>query len=342
MWPALLLAPSLHLPVHQHTLSNGLEVVIIVDRRAPLIATELTFGVGAAEDRIVRDGLPGRQGMAHLVEHLMFEGEYDALLAEAGGESNAWTSHDWTVYTAAAPADALERLLYLEGRRLAEPLRGVSDDDLENQIAVVLAERSLDRGGGRGARALTESLYPPEHPLHGPVLGEPDALGEITRAEVAAFLSAWYQPTNAALVIGGDLEAEHVLARAEHWLGGIGGAEPPERAAPIEAADAGRYTLVEGTPPTLMLAWPTVPRGHPDEPALDLLADALSTALASRVDAGRLDAASAWTENGRLGGRLVISLSHHRRSVRALLREAERGGSAERSEEENHVCHSDQ
>ena len=145
MWPGLLLAPSLHLPVLQHTLSNGLEVVLIVDRRAPLIATELTFGVGAAEDRLTRDGLSDRQGMAHLVEHLMFEGEYDALLAEAGGESNGWTSHDWTVYTAAAPADALERLLYLEGRRLADPLRGVSDDDLENQIAVVLAERSLAR-----------------------------------------------------------------------------------------------------------------------------------------------------------------------------------------------------
>lgn len=324
MWPALLLAPSLHLPVHEHTLSNGLEVVFVIDGRAPLIATELTFGVGAAEDELARDGLPGRQGVAHLVEHLMFEGDYDALLAEAGGESNAWTSHDWTVYTAAAPADALERLLYLEGQRLADPLRGVSDDDLENQIAVVLAERSLARGGGRGDRALTESLYPPDHPLHGPVLGDPEDLGNISRDEIAAFLGAWYQPANATLVIGGDIDPEHVLARAEHWLGGIDGVEVPGRAVARSAASAGRHTLEEGTPPTVMLAWPTVPRGHPDEPALDLLADALSTALAGRVEAGRLDEGRAWTENGRLGGRLVISLSHHRRSMRALLREAER------------------
>jgi len=262
--------------------------------------------------------------MAHLVEHLMFEGDYDALLAEAGGESNAWTSHDWTVYTAAAPADALERLLYLEGQRLADPLRGVSDDDLENQIAVVLAERSLARGSGRGDRALTESLYPPAHPLHGPVLGDPDVVGEISRAEIAAFLGAWYQPSNATLVIGGDMDPAHVLARAEHWLGGVVGADVPARAAASSAPRSGRHTLLEGTPPTVMLAWPTVPRGHPDEPALDLLADAMSTALAARIESGRLDEGRAWTENGRLGGRLVISLSHHRRSVRGLLREAER------------------
>ena len=103
MVPLLLLTASLHLPAQHHTLDNGLEVVLVPDSRAPLIATELSWRVGAAEDPV--------PGMAHFVEHLMFEGEYDALLAEAGGESNAWTSHDWTVYTAAAPADALERLL---------------------------------------------------------------------------------------------------------------------------------------------------------------------------------------------------------------------------------------
>jgi len=330
MWLALLLSPMLHLPVLQHTLDNGMEVILLVDRRAPLVTTELTYRVGAAEDGLAVPGFSATPGMAHLIEHLMFEGEYDGLLAEAGGESNAWTSHDWTTYTAAAPADALERLLYLESRRMADPLAGVSDDDLENQIAVVLAERSLDRGGGRGGRALTESLYAHDHPLHGPVLGDPDAIGVVDRASVSAFLSAWYQPSGAVLVIGGDIDPAATLERVEHWFGSLPSAPLPERAtAPTaQPQTSPRRVLHENTLPTVMLAWPTIPRGHPDEPALDLLAEVISERLDARVRAGRLDEGLAWTQNSRLGGRLVLSASHLRRSSRALHRELKRALSA--------------
>ncbi|MFT5686263.1 MAG: zinc protease [Myxococcota bacterium] len=326
MWPALLLAPTLHLPVQRHTLDNGMVVILLVDARAPLIATELTFSVGAAEDGIAVPGFSGGSGMAHLVEHLMFEGEYDALLAEAGGESNAWTSHDWTTYTAAAPSDALERLLYLESRRMADPLAGVSDDDLENQIAVVLTERSMDRNGGRGGRALTESIYATGHPFHTPVLGDPDVVGDIDRASVTGFLSAWYQPDGAILVIGGDIDPEATLARVEHWFGGLPAREKPDRAvAPAVAQPTHpRRVLYESTMPTVTMAWPTIPMGHPDEAALDLLAEILSERLGDRVTSGRLDVVGAWTDNGRLGGRLVLSASHLRRSSRALHRELDR------------------
>jgi zinc protease len=325
MWPVLLLAPTLHLPVEQHTLASGLQVILLVDRRTPLVATELTYRVGAAEDRVAVPGFSGCPGMAHLVEHLLFEGEYDALLAEAGGESNAWTSHDWLTLTAAAPADALERLLYLESRRMAEPLAGVSQDDLDNQIAVVLSERSLERSGGRGGRALAESLYPPGHPLSAPVLGDPDALAEVSLSTVSAFLSAWAQPGNAILVIGGDIDPVATLAHVERWFGGLTAASPPPRVTlpPPEAVPA-RRVLHENTTPTAMLAWRTVPRGHPDEPALDMLAELITDRLARRVATGRLDEARAWTENGRLDGRLVLSAAHLRRSSRALHRELRR------------------
>lgn len=328
MWPHLLIAPTLHLQTRQHTLDNGMEVVLLPDRRVPLVASELVWRVGAAEDALPLPGSPGRSGMAHLIEHVLFEGEYDPLLAEAGGESNAWTGHDWTAYTAAAPADALERLLYLESRRMADPLAGVSDDDLDNQLSVVLSERSLARGGGRTDRAIAETLYPPGHPLAGPVLGDPDALFEITRPEVEAFLSAWYQPRNAILVLGGDFDPDEAIESIERWFGGLESTEPPARAQTDLEARSGRWALYEETTPTLLLIWPTVPRGHPDEPALDLLAEVLASGLSSRlgqrVDAGRLDEVAGWTQNGRLAGKLVLSLSHHRRSARALLREADR------------------
>ncbi|MFT4977953.1 MAG: zinc protease [Myxococcota bacterium] len=314
--PPILLAAPLRLPHTEVTLDCGLRLIVHEDHRAPLFAAELRYHTGAADDPV--------PGLAHLIEHMMFEGSdaapqgaYDRLLAAAGASNNAWTSHDTSAFTVVGPAAALELTLFLESDRMG--WLTLEEEDLINQLAVVFSERELSRGapGGLETAAVSRMLYPDSHPYRGTVLGEPETLGEVRLDTVRAALDERYQPANATLVVCGDVSTEAVIALARQYFADVP-TRPPlphPTAAPLVVDAEQRRVLFDEVEPTLLAVWPTVPRLHPDEPALDLLADALTEALSG---------ARAWTENRRLGGRLSVRLSRPRGHTRRLLRHLDR------------------
>ncbi len=300
MWPVLSLASVAAQPLAVHrTLDNGLVVVVLEDHREPLVAVEVSFAMGAAE----------APGSAHLLEHLMFEGalHYDALLAEAGGDSNAWTRHGATAFTAVGPPGALERMLWLEAARMAAPLAGVSAADLDNQLAVIAAE--IAQEDGRAAAALAAALYPPGHPLARPVLSPPDP---VSLADLQVLAAAGYSPAGAMVVIGGDVDADEAMAVAVRLLAPL----PARPVLPqVPAAPARPGPAVIPLPAATLVAWPTVPAGHADEPALELLVMIVAASLGEE----------GWASGDRLGGRLVLSLQHTSlREVRRVVRRIRR------------------
>ena len=308
-------------------LDNGLRVVIEADPGASVVASALRIEAGAAMDQAV-----GAAGAAHLLEHLMFEGSasapgeaYDDWLSAAGGDSNAWTSQDATVFTAVVPSEALELLLFLEADRLAWLTPGA--EGLENQRDVVLAElaRDADTPGGLAGAARAAAQDPAGHPYRTPAGGTAAGVRAAGLDAVEALYSAWYRPDNASLVLVGALDLDLAEAAVRRWFGEVPSTTAPlpeRRAAPPEAARgrAGerRLTwLADVAEPELVVQWPTVPAGHPDEAALDLLAGVLGGAPGSRLRphlAGRRSlprslrgvTVTAWTENRRLDGSLVV------------------------------------
>lgn len=307
---------TLHLAARSLTLENGLRVVVHEDHRAPLVAVHVRYGVGSAEDE--------RAGMAHLVEHLLSEGSknapagaFDRLLAAAGAENNAWTDHDALVCHTLLPAPYLDLALFLESDRMGWMVDAIDEADLENQLAVVGEERAMDADapGGMDAVALNAATWPAGHPYHRAVLGTADSLAGVSLDEVRAWTGRWLQPGNASLVIAGDVEADAALDRARYWFGDVPGHPPPDRAPGEPPPRPGRWLLVDGLDrSTLYAAWPTVPRGHEDEPALDLLAELLAGGRGTRLpDAlvfgrGRFEEVRAWTDNNRLGGTFAVRL----------------------------------
>ncbi|MCB9763383.1 MAG: insulinase family protein [Alphaproteobacteria bacterium] len=327
------------------TLDNGLTVAVHEDHRAPIVAISLRYRVGAAEDP------PGASGTAHLFEHLMFEGtervpsgQYDALLAAAGATNNAWTDHDWTTYQVQGPPEVLDLALFLEADRLAGLSTGLKAEDIANQRDVVLNERLGDE--------ITDDIYPIyalhwlvwpyEHPYSLPVLGTRVDVQGAERDTLVAFFEAHYVASNAVLTIVGDVDAQEAIALAERHLGALPLAPAPARVGPEDwpRGDPGwvygrfteeRWVMLEDIDDqALYVAWNTVPRGHPDEPALDVLSMVLSGAQGTRLDdplyyrRSRATGLSVWTGNGRLGGTFVFHATRDDRRLKPLLRVLDR------------------
>ncbi len=340
---------SLKLSPTVHVLDNGLTVIVHEDHRAAVVATSLLYRVGASEDR--GPDQDGRTGKAHLFEHLMFEGSanvpqagseagFDALLAEAGATNNAWTSHDWTVYQIQGPPGALDLALFVESDRMGWLLEGLSDEDLANQQGVVSNERLGDEASDSiyPMYALNWLLYAEGHPYRWPVLGTMDDIQGVQREELEAFFHTWYGPDNAVLVIVGDVDTQQALASARRWFDEVPRLALPAPERPVWPAGAQhellgseRWTMLnDQDDPALIMAWPTVPRGHPDEPALDVLSLILSGGRGTRLDDALFyerdlaSSVSTWTSNGRLGGEFVISLSRDDRDLAPLVRKVDR------------------
>src|ERR1700704_1591364 len=156
----------MNIPFSQHTLANGLRVIIHEDRRLPMVAVNLWYHVGSKDEH------PGRTGFAHLFEHLMFEGSahpnsgYFMPLQQAGALLNGSTNTDRTNYWEVVPTGALELALWMESDRMGYLLPALTRERFETQRDVVLNERRQNyenRPYGLALMALTSALYPPEH-----------------------------------------------------------------------------------------------------------------------------------------------------------------------------------
>ena len=186
------LLPAMNIPFTQHTLENGLRVIIHEDRRLPMVAVNLWYHVGSKNEH------PGRTGFAHLFEHLMFEGSqhydkgYFHPLQEAGAALNGSTNPDRTNYWEVVPTNALDLALWMESDRMGYLLPALTMQKFETQREVVLNERRQNyenRPYGLSASAIVKALFPSNHPYHWLTIGETADLKAATFEDVREFFS---------------------------------------------------------------------------------------------------------------------------------------------------------
>src|SRR3954468_7212373 len=222
----------MRIPIETERLPNGLRVVLSADRSVPIVAVNLWYHVGSANER------PGRTGFAHLFEHMLFQGSADVAANEhfevvqrAGGTLNGSTWLDRTNYYETVPSNQLELILRLEANRMGHLLQGMTQEKLDTQRDVVKNERrwSVDNQPyGTWWERLPALAFPEDHPFHHSLIGSMDDLTAASLDDVAQFFAAYYRPNNAVLSIAGDFERDEAVAMVERHFGPlVAGPTPP-------------------------------------------------------------------------------------------------------------------
>lgn len=212
-------------PVEDYQFGNGMRIAVSTVSVMPVTAVNVSYRVGAAADPNTRSGL------AHLVEHLMFQGaahtgpgEHTRAIAEHGGTSNARTGFDRTSYFQRVPAGALELVMWLEADRMANLSSHISAERIRAQVQVVAEERRQTEEivpHGDLLRRTLKLLFPPGHPYHHPPMGRDEDLARISVTEAAGFHRRYYNPANAVLSVVGDVRCRNVVRLAERYFGEI-------------------------------------------------------------------------------------------------------------------------
>ncbi|WP_425403416.1 M16 family metallopeptidase [Hwanghaeella sp.] len=204
------------------TLSNGMEVVVVSKRSAPVITHMVWYKVGAMDEP------QGKSGLAHFLEHLMFKGtenipsgQFSEIVAKNGGQDNAFTSSDYTAYYQAIAADRLELVMKLESDRMRN--LKLDPEEIETERQVILEERrsrTENRPGARLAEQADAAFYL-NHPYGRPIIGWAHEIRGLTPQDIIDFYDRWYAPNNAVLVVVGDVAMADVLPLAEKYYGSL-------------------------------------------------------------------------------------------------------------------------
>ena len=215
------------------TLSNGLHVVVIPDRRTPVVTQMIWYKVGSADET------PGKSGLAHFLEHLMFKGTeknpkgaFSEIVASVGGQENAFTSYDYTAYYQRVAKEHLGRMMALEADRMTGLI--LEGPEIDSERDVVIEERKM-RTDSDPAAQLQESLLATlyvHHPYGTPIIGWGHEIEDLGRDDALAYYRRFYRPENAILIVAGDVEADEVRALAGETYGRIprdNGAAPNRR-----------------------------------------------------------------------------------------------------------------
>jgi len=271
---------------NRFTLGNGLRVIVHEDKTTPMAVLNVLYDVGA------RDENPEQTGFAHLFEHLMFGGSinipnYDEPLQRVGGENNAFTSNDITNYYITLPSVNLETAFWLESDRMLS--LAFSEKSLEVQRNVVMEEfkqRYLNQPYGDVMLKLRPLVYK-NHPYRWATIGKELSHIEFAKIEdVKAFFKKHYNPQNAILVVGGDVDTEQVKELAEKWFGSIPAGEKYTRDLPQEPEqhDERRDTVTAKVPlNSLYIAFQMKNRLDESYYVTDLISDILSRGNSSRL-----------------------------------------------------------
>ncbi|MBP6737422.1 MAG: insulinase family protein [Rhodobacteraceae bacterium] len=227
---ALGAAPALADEVTSYTLDNGMQVVVIEDHRAPVVTQMVWYRIGASDEP------PGHSGIAHFLEHLMFQGtddlkagEFSATVEENGGTDNAFTSYDYTAYFQRVAADRLGLMMQMEADRMRD--LQLTEEDVTTERQVILEERAQRTDSDPGA-LLNEQMSAAQflnHPYGIPVIGWRHEMEALSRQDALDFYQANYAPNNAILVVAGDVQPEAVLALAKEHYGPV---SPSDRITP--------------------------------------------------------------------------------------------------------------
>lgn len=232
--------------VHTFTLDNGLQGVVIVDNRAPVVTNMVWYKVGSADE------VQGKSGIAHYLEHLMFkgtdeipEGAFSEIIAQNGGRDNAFTSFDYTGYFQNIAKDRLELVIKMEADRMVDLV--LSEEVVIPELGVVLEERNQRTDSDPGSlfsehRMAAQFL---NHPYGRPIIGWRHEIEDLTRDDALDFYGKHYAPNNAILVVAGDVVPAEVEALAKQYFGPIAASETlPERVRPQEPPQVSARRMV--------------------------------------------------------------------------------------------------
>ena len=285
------LAPGVALGFEETKLANGLQVVLHEDHRTPIVTVNLWYHVGSKDEE------PGKNGFAHLFEHMMFQGSkhvpedtYFRNLERVGAtDINGTTNTDRTNYFETVPASRLELALWLESDRMGFLLDHVDQLTFAGQRDVVKNERRQNYENapyGLVGMFIREKLFPPEHPYHLLTIGTPKDLDSATLDDVKAFFRTWYVPNNATLVVAGDIDKASARAMIDKYFGPIPRGRLPARhaAAPPGLASETRLGVAAGVElGRVYVSWPTPGYYAKGDGELDLVARVLSGNKTSRL-----------------------------------------------------------
>jgi len=283
--------PVPQLKVEKYTLKNGLEVMLAEDHRLPLVAVNLWYHVGPANER------EGRTGFAHLFEHMMFEGSqhvgpkaHNRYLEAAGASDiNGSTDFDRTNYYETLPSNQLELALWLESDRMGYLLGTLDREKLANQRDVVRNERRQTTENtpyGLVDEQVYHQLFPNDHPYHADVIGSHEDIEAARLADIREFFRQYYTPNNAGLVIAGDIDPANAKALVEKYFGSIPSGPPvPKISAQPPVISTEKRTVVTDQVelPKVYMAWITPTAFQPGDAETALLAQILGGGKSSRL-----------------------------------------------------------
>jgi zinc protease len=271
----------------EFTLGNGLHVVVIPDHRTPVVTQMIWYKVGSADET------PGKSGLAHFLEHLMFKGtakhpagEFSQTVLRVGGNENAFTSTDYTGYFQRVPREQLARMMEFEADRMTGLV--LKDENVLPERDVVLEEFNMRVANNPDAR-LTEQIMAAlylNHPYGRPVIGWRQEIEKLDREDALAFYKRFYAPNNATLVIAGDVDAKELRPLVERTFGAVA-AQPAisaQRLRPQEPVPAAPRTVTLSDPRVeqpglrryyLVPSAATAAAG--ESPALDVLAQLMGS-----------------------------------------------------------------
>src|SRR5438874_12893876 len=273
----------------EYTLTNGLHVVLHQDTSTPIVAVGVFYHVGSKNEA------PGRTGFAHLFEHTMFQGSQNYVdgwraVDELGGNVNGTTNEDRTYYYEAIPSNYLERTLYMEADRMGNLLGAMTQEKLDNQRDVVKNERRFrvdNVAYGTAGERIGEIMYPEGHPYHHSVIGSMADLSAASIEDVKSFFRQYYVPNNTVLVLSGDFDEKQARAWIQKYFGPIKAGAPINRPDTPQPQLSGIVRKQYEDPfahlSAINLIWEGVRQYAPDEAALDILGNVLSSGRGSRL-----------------------------------------------------------
>src|SRR5271166_3647200 len=238
-------------PPTTFALDNGLQVVVIEDHRTPVVTQMIWYKVGSADET------PGKSGLAHFLEHLMFKGtakhpagEFSQTVLKIGGNENAFTSTDYTGYYQRVPRDQLPKMMEFEADRMTGLI--LKDENVLPERDVVLEEYNMRVANNPDARLneqMMAALYL-NHPYGRPVIGWHHEIEKLDREDALAFYRRFYAPNNAILVIAGDVEAADIRPMVEKTFGQVKPqpAIPAQRIRPQEPEPVAPRTVTLADP----------------------------------------------------------------------------------------------
>jgi len=287
--PAFGQVGEIDIPHEKFVLKNGLTVIVHEDHKAPIVAVNVWYHVGSKNER------PGKTGFAHLFEHLMFggsehfHGRYVEAMERIGATNlNGTTNPDRTNYFQNVPTSALDYTLWMESDRMGYMVGAIDQKTLDLQRGVVQNEKRQGENQPYGVtrQLLAENTYPANHPYSWTTIGSMEDLNAASLEDVKQWFRTYYGPSNAVLVVAGDVQPKEVREKVEKYFGEIPPGPPVARQKAWVAKRTGshRGSVQDRVPQArIYIVWNTPEMGAPDADYLDLVSDCLSQGKTSRL-----------------------------------------------------------